>query len=185
MTGLVASAALKGILGRLTSAWSWLTASATHILAAMLAVAVLFSLYERHDAAKWHKVADSTLAAQKAATQAQVAVNHEPAAKSVQIAEKSDVDSQSYYAAGRAAGLAYADAHRVRDDACQPSDPGLPGADRAAQVDDGPGATSSMVALSADDYALLTGNSLRLAQVHQDAEQLIAAGAASPETPAP
>ena len=53
-------------------------------------------------------------AAQTVATENQIAVNHAPAAKSQAIAERSNADAPEYYARGRAAGLAYANAHRVR-----------------------------------------------------------------------
>jgi hypothetical protein len=122
------------------------------------------------------------IAAQKTATTAQIAANHEPAAKSQTIAENSRDQSQAYYDEGRRAGLAYAAAHRVRPEAvgCPVSAPGVSGADRAAAVDDGPGDASDMVALSQADYGLLVSNSNRLAKVHQDADALIAAGVAVP-----
>lgn len=114
------------------------------------------------------------------ATAAQIAVNHAPAAKSQTIAENSRDQSQAYYDEGRRAGLAYAAAHRVRPEAvgCPVSASGVPGTDRAATVDDGPGAAADMVALSQADFDLLVSNSTRLAQVHQDADALIASGVA-------
>lgn len=118
--------------------------------------------------------------AQPEAAQAQAAVNHVPAAASAQIAEKSNVDAQAYYDRGRAAGAAYADAHRVRP-TCPGSPVGaadLPGTDHTAPVDDRSGAAGDDVAVSRADYDILVGNSLRLAKVHQDAQALIDAGAA-------
>lgn len=116
------------------------------------------------------------------ATTAQIAVNHEPAAKSQTIAENSRDQSQAYYDEGRRAGLAYAAAHRVRPEAvgCPVTAPGVFGTDRVAAVNDGPGDAAGLVALSQADYDLLVFNSNRLAQVHQDADALIAAGAAVP-----
>lgn len=118
--------------------------------------------------------------AQPEAAKAQAAAIHAPAAASAQIAEKSNVDAQAYYERGRAAGAAYADAHRVR-----PTCPGspfgtadLPGADHPASVDDRSSAASLDVAVSRADYDILVGNSLRLAKVHQDAQALIDAGVA-------
>ena len=119
-------------------------------------------------------------AAQVTATENQIAVNHAPAAKSQAIAERSNADAPEYYARGRAAGLAYANAHRVRAEACGPVNPGLPGTDNPAPLDDGTGTVADMVALSRADFDLLTGNSLRLAKVQQDSQALIAAGVAIP-----
>ena len=119
-------------------------------------------------------------AAQTVATENQIAVNHAPAAKSQAIAERSNADAPEYYARGRAAGLAYANAHRVRTEACSPVNPGLPGTDNPAPVNDRSGPDASMVALSRADFDVLTGNSLRLAKVQQDAQSLIDAGVAIP-----
>lgn len=116
------------------------------------------------------------------ATTAQIAVNHEPAAKSQTIAENSRDQSKAYYDEGRRAGLAYAAAHRVRPEApgCPIGAPGVPGADRVVAIDDGPGDAPGMVAVAQADFDLLVSNSTRLAQVHQDAQALIASGVAVP-----
>lgn len=119
-------------------------------------------------------------AAQVTATAHQQAVNHAPAAKSQAIAEKSNDDAVEYYAKGRAAGLAYAASHRLPA-SCRPVDSGLPRTDNPAPHDDGQGDVAEMVALSRADYDILTGNSLRLAKVQQDAQSLIDAGVAIPE----
>jgi len=127
--------------------------------------------------------------AQPAARAAQAAVNHQPAAVSATIAEISDAQASAYYERGRAAGAAYAAAHRVQS-ACaagQPGHPDLPGADHAPPLDDGAGQAADDVAISRADFDILTGNSLRLAQMYQDAQALIAAGiaVAPPDAPAP
>ena len=125
-------------------------------------------------------------AAQPIAEAAQRDVNHAPAAKSQTIAEKSNDDAKDYYAEGRRAGLAYADAHRVRTDArCPPRNPDLPGGNHVAPLDDGPGNAPGMVAVAQADFDTLTGNSTRLAKVHQDAQALIDAGVAVPSDVAP
>lgn len=118
--------------------------------------------------------------AQPAARSAQVAANHQPAAVSAAIAEISDAQASAYYERGRAAGAAYAAAHRVPAScpADQPRHADLPGTDRPAPLDDRPGDAAGMVALPRADYDSLTGTALRLAQVYQDAQALIAAGAA-------
>ena len=120
--------------------------------------------------------------AQTQATADQVAVNHAPAQTSRKIAEQSDEHSPQYYQAVRRAGAAYAAAHPVRlqcpsaGSALKPAD--LRGADHPAALDDGPGEPAQVVAIPRADFDLLTGNSARLAQVHQDAHALIDAGVA-------
>jgi hypothetical protein len=48
-----------------SGAFTWLTANIAHLLAAMLAIALLFGLYERHEAGKWHRADQSDAAARK------------------------------------------------------------------------------------------------------------------------
>lgn len=119
-------------------------------------------------------------AAQAKAAEAQAAVNHAPAVISAQIAETSNADAEDYYARGRAAGLAYAAAHRVREACVASSGVGsdLSGADHPAPVDDRSGAASQLVAVTAADFGICTDNSSRLAKVRQDAQSLIDAGVA-------
>lgn len=126
------------------------------------------------------KTIDNMKAASKQAAKDQAEVNHQPAVVSGQIAEVSNEQSKSYYDEGRRAGIAYANAHRVRSGAGSgiPDNPDLPGADSAAKVDDGPGEAPGMVAVSQADFDLFVDNSTRLAKVHQDAEALISAGIA-------
>lgn len=124
-------------------------------------------------------------AAQHTAANNQATVNHEPARKSADIARKSDDEAPAYYAAGHSAADAYADAHSVRGASCPTGHPDLSGTDSTAQVDDGPGEAPGMVAVTRDDFDLLTGNSLRLAKVHQDAEALISDGVAVPFAASP
>ncbi|WP_179505662.1 MULTISPECIES: hypothetical protein [unclassified Sphingomonas] len=128
-------------------------------------------------------------AAQPAARAAQAAVNHQPAAVSATIAEISDAQASAYYQRGRAAGAAYAAAHRMPAScaARQPGHADLPGADRAAPLDDRSGDPAEMVAVPRADYDALTGYGLRIAKVYQDAHALIDAGAAvaMPDAPAP
>lgn len=166
--------AAKWVLGRLRGAWSLFM---RHPVECALAIALLlcWGLYARGN--RYRDDLTATLAAQQAATQAQVAVNHEPARKSAAVAEKSYVDSKVYYEQGRRAGLAYADAHRVRN-SCAPRAADLPRTDSPAPVDDGPGENPDLVALTREDFDTLTGNSLRLAKVQQDASELIEQGVA-------
>jgi hypothetical protein len=119
-------------------------------------------------------------AASKQAAKDQAEVNHRPAVISGQIAEVSNEQSKGYYDEGRRAGIAYANAHRVRGGTGSGvgGNPDLPSPDSAAKVDDGPGETPGMVAVTTEDYSAFVDNSLRLAKVRQDAEALIAAGVA-------
>ena len=147
------------------------------------ACAVLLGLFLGAEHGK--HTAQEELAAMKRASveagKAQAAVNHAPAAKSQAIAEKSNADAQDYYAKGRAAGLAYADAHRVPRP-CPASHAAVPGTDHAAPVNDGPGDTPAEIAVSQADFDQLVANSLRLAKVQQDAQALIDAGVAIKST---
>lgn len=117
---------------------------------------------------------------QSRAAAAQAAVNHEPAQISRAIAKASDVQSKTYYEQGRAAAAGYAAGNGVRN-AC-PEDradgAGLPRTGDIAAQHDGPGETADMVAVTRADFDQLTGNSLRLAQVREDAQALIASGVA-------
>lgn len=131
-------------------------------------------------------------AAQPKAAAAQAAVNHEPAARSAAIAKASYHDAQGYYEKVRAAAAVYAAAHRVAGLRASAgtahggaSHADLPGADHAAKVDDGPGGSAGMVAVSKPDFDKLTNAAGRLAKVHQDAQSLIAAGAAVADTSEP
>ncbi|RSU73170.1 hypothetical protein BRX37_16585 [Sphingomonas sp. S-NIH.Pt3_0716] len=118
--------------------------------------------------------------AQDRATAAQAAANHQPAQVSRDIAEASNVQSQSYYEQGRAAAAGYAAGNGVRK-ACpegRAAGADLPGTDRATAQHDSAGETADMVAVTRADFDQLTGNSLRLAQVREDAQALIDAGVA-------
>lgn len=147
-------------------------------LALLVATALLWQRGDRYR--------DRLLAVQAAQTKAgeqQAAVNHIPAAKSQAIAEKSDAESPAYYEAGRRAGIAYADAHRLRA-VCPVSGPDLPRTDRPAAEHDGAGDPADMVAVSAADFDLCTSNSARLAKVREAARSLIDAGVAVESNPA-
>lgn len=130
--------------------------------------------------------AEAALAAikddQGKATAAQAAVNHQPAQVSRAVAEASDVQSKNYYEQGRAATAVYAAANSVRR-ACpegRASGPGVPGTDRPAAQHDGAGDAAEMVAVSRADLDRLSGLALRVAQVREDAQAMIAAGVAVP-----
>ena len=168
-------------------AWAFVTAHPAAIIASIwiLALVVLSgTLFVDRAALRGQlAVAQADLALAKAAQAparaAQVAVNHHPAVVSATIAEMSDAQASAYYERGRAAGAAYAAANRVcTSPADQPGNADLSGADYPTPFDDRSGDAADMVALSRADFDLLTGNSARLAQVHQDADALISAGIA-------
>ena len=46
-------------------AFAWITANTTHLLAVILAISALWGLYERHEAAKYHRALESCSAARK------------------------------------------------------------------------------------------------------------------------
>lgn len=123
-------------------------------------------------------------AAQPAATAAQIAANHEPARVSAEIARQSDADAPSYYrAVADAAG-----AHRLPVRACSPSAADLPGTDRPSAIDDGPAPAPDMVSRPRAEDDQIVAAAGRAAQMHADAQALIAAGVAipspaEPETP--
>ncbi|MBA3864725.1 MAG: hypothetical protein C0517_12365 [Erythrobacter sp.] len=177
---------------RLALGWgfpTWASKLFGYVVPILGALAVLWgawSLFSGHYESKGAaKVETKVRVATVKATEQQIAVNRAPAIKSRTIAEESDDKADEDYAAGRAAGIAYANAHRVRPQAvCPTSNADLPGTNRAAQVDDRSGAAPGMVALSQADFDTLTENSTRLAKVHQDAAALIAAGVAVPMRPA-
>lgn len=164
----------KWLLGRLSALWRVILAHPWQFAVVAL-LALSWVLWARGDRYRDRLLAVQS--AQKTATAAQIAVNHEPARKSEEIARKSDAEAPAYYEEGRRAGLAYAAAHRVRN-ACPVSGPDLPGADRPAEEHDGGGDTPGMVALSKGDFDILTDNSTRLAKVQADALALIEAGVA-------
>ena len=47
------------------SAFSWATSNVTHLLAVILAISALWGIYERHEAAKYHRALESCSAARK------------------------------------------------------------------------------------------------------------------------
>lgn len=170
---------------QLLGVWGWLKKAALSVFSAAvrypwqaaLIVAVVAAGWQFHRANGFRAELAAIRKAQDEAAQAQAAVNAAPAIKSEQIARQSDVDTQAYYDAGRRAGAAYANAHRVSRP-CAPVSADMSGPDSPAPVDDRTSVAPDMVAVSRQDFDLLTGNSVRLAKVQQDAQALIDAGVA-------
>lgn len=152
----------------------WLFAHPMTALALGLAV---WGLIEHRAAAKWegayHKLAASIQTASTKAATDQAAVNHHPAAISAAIAEQSDAQAPAYYRHA----LDVADLHRVRP--APQNSPGradLPGTDHASPVDDRPADPAGLVCRTKADDTLIVGAAARAAQMHADAQALIAAG---------
>ena len=168
--------AVKSAIG---GALSWVAKNPWPALCIALA---LFAALQRHEATKWHKVADNAQkalsavpAAQKAALAAQVALDNAKAAQSAQDAKETDNAPQSDIDAAIAD---YAAAHRVLPKTnCGAASPAsTPAQVDASPVDHGPGANA--VVLSQDDFATLNANTERLLKAHADGEKLIADGLA-------
>lgn len=166
--------AARWLLGRLSGLWRVICAHPWPFIVIALC-ALSWTLLQRGNRYRDDLIA--TLAAQQTAEQDQIAVNHEPARKSAGIAEKSNVDAKVYYEKGLRAGAAYVSANRVPA-SCAPRAADLPRTDSPAPVDDIPGQAADLVAVSREDFDTLTGNSLRLAKVQQDAAALIDEGVA-------
>jgi len=158
--------------------WRWVMATPVHLLAAALAVSVAANLWQWHLLSVAHVFKAEVKVAAKQASKDQQAVNHAPAAASQAIAEKSNAQAPAYYADVRAAAL------RVRADSPRcPVSASVPGADHAAPVNDGPIDAARVVSRPQADDDLLVAAAGRAAQMHADAEALIAAGVAVPAGP--
>ncbi len=154
--------------------------------AIMIVINVFLLRRERAENAQLRADIAEIAKGQKQAGRDQAAVNHAPAAISQAIAKESRADEKAIYEAGRAAGAAYADSHRVRPPAvCAASPAGVPGTDRPDPQHDGPGDAADMVAISTANFDTCTVNSQRLAKVRADAQALIAAGVAVADTSEP
>ncbi|MBN9143771.1 MULTISPECIES: hypothetical protein [unclassified Novosphingobium] len=161
---------------RIGAGLKWLFA---HPMAALALVLGVWAMIEHQAAAKWegayHKLLTSTQSASKQAATDQAAVNHQPAAASAAIAEKSNAQAPGYYRDARNAF----DLHRVRPSvASSPGAADLPGTDHAAPVDDRPIAATDLVCRPKADDDLIGNAAFRAAQMHVDAQALIAAKAA-------
>lgn len=166
-------------LGGLFSALiTWAGKNPWPALAALLLVGNVIQLViHKRDLAQAAAIA----LAQKGATAAQIKVNQVPAIISAAIARQSDAQAPAYYASVAAA----ADAHRgvVRAAPCPVSAAGVPGPDPVTPFDDRPAPTPELVSRSKVEDDLIIAAAGRAAQMHQDALDLIADGAAVLDTP--
>lgn len=151
---------------------------------------IVFSLsitatYYRLDRNHWRSVAgvlrldlDAIKDAQATATALAEAKKREEQATFNQLAERADNATRQITGMRAAAGR-YASTHRVRGKAPGGASGGTGGASagEAATGGDGPGSDAS-VALSRADFDQLVGNTIRLKQVHDFGNDLIAAGLA-------
>jgi len=158
-----ALAALSGPL-RLARAYPW---------QALCLVLLCLSAWLWHGRSAARQQIARIEAAQHQAAADQAAVNHQPAATSAAIAEASNAQAPAYYRAVRIAG----DAQRLRH-ACPASRADLPGTDRAAALDDRSPAAAELVSRPKADDDLILAAAGRAAQMHADAQALIANGAA-------
>lgn len=158
------------------AAFKWATQSAARILAVLLALALTWGYIERHNAAKWKRVADSTFAAQKSAGEAQSAVNHAPAERSAAIARKSNDEAPAYYTAVQRAASAHA--VRLRPEACAASHSDMPRADTPVEGVHGSAPAAPLVCRPFVEDNQIVGAAARAAEMHQEALDLIAEGVA-------
>lgn len=172
------------------TAWNWLKANVLQVVSSALfglVVVLMVQIYGlpiiggglRSDLAKAKDALARVKVAQEKATTDQVAVNLEPARKSAEIARISDATSPLYYDSVRRAA-----ADRVRPaHQCPTGLADLPGADRAAPVNDGTAPAPGMVSVAEADWTAISAAAARAAQMHADAQALIDAGVAvaSPE----
>ncbi|SFG08604.1 hypothetical protein SAMN05518801_10746 [Novosphingobium sp. CF614] len=188
--------ALRCVRSGFAAGGRWALASNVHLMIVLAALVGAWGWWGWHRNAlcerqlvKANRIIAAMRSAAEQAALDQARVNHAPAETSRHIAEDSNAKSPEYYAQVARAGTAYAAAHpvglRCPSGGSAPGLADLPGADRAAPIDDRSGQAAGMVALSAADFDLLNANSARLAQVRQDAQALIAAGVAAPSDSAP
>ena len=120
-----------------------------------------------------------TEAQSKQAETNQAAVNHVPAILSKVIAEKSNDQAPAYYDAVHVA------AERMRKDGPRcPIAASVPGTDSAPEVIHGPDPAADMVSRPRAEDDLIVNAAGRAAQMHADALELIANGAAVASPPA-
>jgi len=167
---------LLGIRKAIGRAFAWATQSAAHIFAIGMVFALVWGYVEHRSAAKWKRVAESTFAAQKAASEAQTAVNNVPAEKSAAIARKSNEEAPAYYAAAHRA--AAANAVRLRPQSCPASPPDMPRADPPVEGVHGPALAAPLVCRPFVEDNQIVGAAARAAEMRQEALDLIAEGVA-------
>jgi hypothetical protein len=136
VTGLAAisvGSKLLGIRSAISGAFTWLTANIAHLLAGLLAISLLFGLWERHEAGKWHRAYDSSEAARKADQaqwNAQVAAARAATAAALKQGQDTAHDAQTYHdqlAAAHSELADYIAAHRVRQPTARPATPASSG----------------------------------------------------------
>lgn len=168
MTWLLALRAFGG------KALDWLSASRLHLALAALALALLWGWYGHHEAAKWHRVADSretALRQAEDASKAELARASAVRAAAIQQAKDDDDATDKRVEDARAD-----DARRVADYARRLRDAGsrdrcpvpASAAPILAESGDRPGSAPVMDALTAD-LAICTENTRRLLEIHKEA----------------
>ena len=156
---------------------SWLTASATHILAVALACAVVWGALEHRGKVKWQGQARGAIAGREAdragyvAAQAEagrlaLAAKQATEARYSALAERTDHDAQIALIDADRRTADYIAGHRLLDKAVNRStrDPVSPAPDHGTQGSNRPG-DASLVAVSADDVRICSVNTTRLEAV--------------------
>lgn len=163
--------------------WIWAFAKADPWRALAIAACIVAAWQYRANQA-CQSIVRQIPAATAKATAAQVAVNHEPARVSGEIARKSNVEAPAYHR--RLGAAAAAHAVRLSGPARPVGHSGVPGADPAqpslhrADVDAG-APSADLVCRPAADDGWLVWAAGRAAQMQAEAAALIARGAAVPE----
>ena len=183
MSALAAWFAERWLVKRAAPVWAFIKGNPWR---AACILALLWGLWGYFHGQACQTFKTNVIAAQRGSAAAQVAVNHEPARVSGQIASKSNAEAPAYY---RLLADAAADhAVRLPSPTGPVGDPGVRGADPTQPGVHGPdehaGAPDAdLVCRPAADDGWLVWAAGRAAQMHAEADALITAGAAVPATP--
>jgi hypothetical protein len=167
--------------GEIKDGWRWLIAAPEHILTAALALSIALNLWLWHRSSRCTAQVRQNHTAQAGATAAQIQANQQPARISAAIARQSDAQAPAYYAAVRSAAAAHTVVMQPRTCPVGPAD--LPGPDPAVTGLHGPAPASDLVSRPKADDDLIIAAAARGAQMHQEALDLIASGAAVADNP--
>lgn len=178
------SLAFAVLRSRFLAAFRWMTANSTHSLLVLLGIALVFSAYERNQAAKWRMVARERAQdivdmrdASDANLAAQIAQSRAVEEKAAALAKDSQTHETEMRNQLAAAGDAYARANSLR---ARTTHCGAPGASREDQPPSGgDGSGADAVVLDRQDYDVLVGNTARLKAVNDWGKSLIDAGLAT------
>lgn len=170
----------------IAGAWNWITKSRENTLLTLLAIAIGAAIFFWNQSGNRQDRIDQIEAAQKKATEDQVAANAVPAIKSIAIAEKSNAEAPAYYRNVADAARSNAIPGSVR---CQTNSGSTPNLSRAnPPVESVHGSDSPTTVVpgpelvcrpKADDDQLIYASS-RAVKMRQEALDLIDQGVAVP-----